>query len=359
MKTRRSPETPEELFSTLPDDAKQLIFNNLNGSESISLLRTSLRLFGSLAKQISQREDYPLRRLLSHGALGELDQAKIYWEKDPSLLTCYGTVYHPNLDYTVNPPIAIQNSLGRYKYENRTFWQILLMNEEWEEAKTAGELMTAEEKLNQFLEVFPEGKILKQDWDLENAKSLLKLKAVFDAIINDQTIDGNNLDQMSAATRKALEELYAYVRPKAFHRTGLVFDADIYLAALDLYRDDKLQGFNHCRFWNVRVEEVLASLLPTAYLRPHAQGIFRDKVSRDGCVISDKTSYFSFRRPSNSLPGLHFWVDGFGADRYSMATGGLGLTRVALSKIMSSNNESKDRLYAAIFTRQTPACLIL
>jgi hypothetical protein len=184
------------------------------------------------------------------------------------------------------------------------------MNEEWQEAENAGAFMTQEEKEKQFAEIFPDGKIAKYNWDLEQAKKLLQ--AVLDAITEDETIDGKNMDKMNDATRKALNALYAYVKPTAEHRTGLVFDANIYLAALTLHLGSKRGRSESGRFWSIRVEEVLASLLPTGYLRPHAQGIMRNSAKRTGCILSNNTSYFSFRRSSDFLPGSHFWVDEIG-----------------------------------------------
>lgn len=35
-------------------------------------------------------------QILSYGALGELEAAEKLWRKHPELLTCYGTISHPN-----------------------------------------------------------------------------------------------------------------------------------------------------------------------------------------------------------------------------------------------------------------------
>ncbi len=340
-----------DYISTLSEDPLRVVINKTSAFNIINFPNVSkyFSFFKALPEYKQALDD--LRQLLSATALGELDNASAIWSKDPSFLSCRGTVYHPNRDYTISPPIdiPIEKSLGRYKYVDRTPWQILCMNEEWDEAEIAGEHMTQEEKAKQYDEIFPNGNLFRPGWNLEEAKKLLK--AVFDAVINDKTIDGNDLDKMSDETRTALKALYAYVKPNPEHQTGLVFDANLYLAALDLFDDPKLHEWKHCRFWNVRVEETLASLLPTKYLRPHAQGIFQDKVERTWCILSDKSSYFSFRRSSNALPGLHFWVDVYGLPGAAHAGARADVpARPGFSKLMSSNNESKDRLYAAIFT---------
>jgi hypothetical protein len=105
------------VFSVLPDDIMfLLLISHLSGMESLNLLHTSksfvyLKTF--LWKNEDWQRNHPLRKLLSHGALGELDAAKILWIKDASLLTYYGTVYHPNRSYVddngnaLSPPIDI------------------------------------------------------------------------------------------------------------------------------------------------------------------------------------------------------------------------------------------------------------
>ncbi len=303
------------LLFTLPGEIWNLLFVSfLKGTASFNLFRT-YKFFSLFKKEISQLEDHPLRRLLSHGALGELEQAEAIWKKDLSLLTCYGTVYHPNRDYTVTPPVDIAQelSLGRYKYVERTYYQILMMNEEWEEAEEVEKSMTEEEKDKQFYEVFPNGEI-KAIWDLEKALELLN--DTFDAFIKDPVINMNGpKTDMSPLTQDRRNKLFDYIKPApGGHRTGLVSDARLYSAALDLYETKRGQFQNeHQReAWNRLVEEPLASLLPTVFLRPHSQGIFKDKVKRTGCTLADGSSYFPFRRSSKSLPGSHFWVYGNG-----------------------------------------------
>jgi hypothetical protein len=290
-----------------------------------------------------------LRKLLGHAVLGEWENAESIYKLFPDLLTCRGTIYHPNRTYEEGKaPVAIpaDKNPGRYKYDNCTAWQIALMNAEYEEAELMGKFMTEKEKQKQYVEIFPDGQLIKHNWDLEEAKR--RLDAVFDAVIKDQSINENNLDKMNEETSKALAELYAYVKPASEHHTGLVFDENIYLAALQLYEDrfSRFATWDQRTFWCIRVEEHLASLLGTGYLRLHAQGI-GNKLKRNGCTLADGSSYFAFRRPSNSVPGGSFFVEYFGEGRGALC---LPLLRAdGFSNFMSSKNESRDRTYAAIF----------
>ncbi|STX28890.1 Uncharacterised protein [Legionella beliardensis] len=249
-----------------------------------------------------------LRQLLSHAALGEWEQAKTIWLNDPLLLTHGGTIYHPNcideLDQKIEIPIEMNP--GRYKYVNCTAWQIALMNEEYDVAQEMAKFMTLEEKQKQF-KIFPNGKITKVNWDLRDA--IERLKAVFYAIINDKTINPS-CNKMNEDTYKKLNDFYLYVKPAKQQRMGLVFDVTIYLEALKLYKSkfNSFQSYAQRAFWCVRVEEYLASLLGTSYLRSHVQGLPSDFKKKD-CLLIDGSSYFAFRRSSKSIPGFHFFLN--------------------------------------------------
>ena len=177
----------------------------------------------------------------------------------------------------------------------------------------------AKAKKKQFFEIFPDGQIIKHNWDLEHAKKLLH--AVWDAITNDKVIDGNDLSKMSEATQNALYALYHYVKPTPEHKTGLVCDGNLRLAALELFdnRYSKLKTWQRCTFWYIKVEEWLAACLGTGLLRNHAQGI-GNQLSHSDCVLAndDGSSYFAFRRPSNSIPGDNFFVGYYGGRGTSM-----------------------------------------
>ena len=263
-------------------------------------------------------KSYPFRNLLSHVALGDWKAKKI-WENDPSLLTCRGTVYHPNRIYDDQGNVlfdvpADQNS-GRYQYVDVTPFKIALMNEEWGMATEMSEHIDADEVDKQFLDVFPDGKIVKYHCDNDEAKK--RLEVVFAEVINDTSINENNRDVMNESTRSALNNLYAYVKPIPEHRVGLVFDADIYAEALELFENNlgDFKNRNHWDqrlFWCIRVEEYLAGLLPTGYLRSHAQGIV-NQTKNTGCTLSDNSSYYAFRRQADSIPGFHFFVGVLGA----------------------------------------------
>lgn len=286
---------------------------------SLSQTSKSFKNLFSVNHQISEmihlKRDL-LRKLLGHAALGELKDAKKIWKKHPDLLTCYGTIFHPNRIYNgddVVGDIPFHHNPGRYKYENKTALQILWANEEYDEAKRLEDIVGPEEMQRQFFEVFPDGVIKKDNFDLEKANALLQ--AVFDAIIKDNNIHSENFDVMNANTKAALEALYAYAKPKSEHETGLVFDANFYLAALTLYdnkaHDQFKQHWAKYDFWCIRVEEWLAGCLGTGYLRLHAQGL-GNNLSRHGCNLADGSSSFAFRCEGHSVPGLHFFVGYYG-----------------------------------------------
>lgn len=324
METRRNDQDNnqgDDHISNMPPEVL-LTMGTLSGASGFyNLVRTSKQMSSLCFFKDYQEALEPLKQLLSHGALGELEAAEKIWREYPDLLTCRGTISHLNrccIDAQGQPlktPIDIpfDQNPGRYKYVNRTFWQILIMNGEYEEAEEAGKLMTDEEKKKQWAEIFPDGKMIKYDWDPEKAKELLR--EVFDAIAADDTIRWNKQTksfEMSEATRQKLHALYQYARPKSEHETGLVFPADFYLEALTMYDNESDKTFKNkwdkYSLWSVRVEEWLAVCLGTGFLRGHSQGI-GNKSHRKGCVLADGSSYF--RRPSDSIPGSHFFV-GFG-----------------------------------------------
>ncbi len=292
-----------------------------------------------------------LRQLLNHASLGRWTEAKAIWSKDPGFLTLRGTIYHPNRTYVEGQaPINIpaDKNPGRYQYVNLTAWQIALVNEEYEIAAEMAKEMDQDEKEKQFAEIFPRG-IAKYDWDFEEAKN--RLEAVFDAVIKDTSIDSNNLEIMNDATRSALHELYRYVKPTPEHQAGLVFDANIYLKARTLY-ERKLDEFNKNKsldqrsFWCVRVEEYLASLLGTGYLRQHVRGIFYNP-NESGCTLANKSSYFAFHRPANSLPGFNFFVGIYGgADPVRLyRSDGYGLRDPSFGNLCEKKREQREKIY--------------
>lgn len=290
-----------------------------------------------------------LHELLSHGSLGELEDAENKWRLSPDLLTVRGTIYHPNRIYVEGQApvdIPFYQNPGRYKYINRNFYQILLMNSEFEEAEVVGKLMSQEEKQKLVDEVFPDGEIKKYNFDLEEAKRLLQV--VFDAAAKDERLkierDGNhNIKNiiMSDSTRAALYKLYTYAKPKSEHEIGLVFDPEFYHEALKLY-DEKCdsqfkQKWNRYAFWNICVEEWLAGCLGTRFLRPHAQGL-GNPLTRRGCVLADGSSIFAFRRSSDSFLGSHIFVgyDGFPC-RFSSGPAGGGWARGGCATIFGAH----------------------
>ena len=337
---------------TLPDEVLDVMAVQSSPILNLSKLSKRFHLFFFDVRPLGLNL---LRRLLSHGALGELEAAEIIWRGCPDLLTWRGTIYHPNriyIDDNDNPlkepiDISFDQNPGRYKYVDRTFWQILIMNEEYEEAEEVGKLMSDEEKRKQFAEIFPHGEIKKYNFDLKEAKRLLQV--VFDEVAKDQLIDGNDLSKMSKSTREAMLALYAYAKPKSEHDTGLVFDANFYIEALKLYdeKSDQFKKWDRYKFWCIKVEEWLAGCLGTGYLRPHAQGI-GNELSRSGCILANGSSCFAFRRSSHSIR-IGFYIGREEDTLTFLLAGRFVLARRSLvTKLMSSKNENRDRLYAAI-----------
>lgn len=267
---------------------------------------------------------------MSHSALGEWEQAEEIWKVCPDLLSCRGTICHPNRSYVVGQAtidIPFHQNPGRYKYVDRTAWQIAVMNEEYEEAELMGKFMTDEEKKKQFAEIFPDGEIKKYGFDLEHAKQLLN--NLMDAIAEDASITSNDFSKMNDKTRAALNAVYQYEKqhPNQIHQIGLVSDPRFHLAALTMYDNDADKKFENnwdkYSFWCIRVEEWLAGCLGTGYLRPHAHGIGNDQGHRRGCLLKDGSSYFAFRRSSPDFPGACFFVgyygrQGAGCSRYNV-----------------------------------------
>lgn len=266
-----------------------------------------------------QTEPYfeQLRKLLSHGALGELGQATDIWTNHPALLDCYGTIYHPNRIRIDNKPdynIEFHANPGRYKHINCTYLQLLWANGEFEAAKPIEGLLGAEETARQFFELFPDGVIKKDNFNLEHAKTLLA--NLFEALAKDDTLVEGDFDIMNDETRQALYAVHDYAKPTSEHKTGLVFDADFYFAARMMF--DRDQGYSEvnprldgpeCNFWKIRVEEWLKGCLGTFYLRRIAQGISRQKSPTNGCLLQDGSSYFAFRQKNpNTIFGLNAFV---------------------------------------------------
>ncbi|OGT46438.1 MAG: hypothetical protein A3E82_00785 [Gammaproteobacteria bacterium RIFCSPHIGHO2_12_FULL_38_11] len=344
-------ESRRDQLSALSDELLCITSKSLKPADFIRLSATSKRCYGLFYEErhLALR---CLRQLLNHAALGEWEDAEGLWQSFPDLLTCRGTIYHPNRiaideDREVLFNIPLDINPGRYKYINVTAWQIALMNEEYEEAERMGACMTNEEKREQFAEVFPDGNMIKYNWNLKQAEQLLL--AVCNEVIKDPLINENDLSKMSASTRLARQALIEYVRPQVEHTSGHVFDVNLYIKALALY-EDQLRHFKtwgQRSFWNIKIEEWLAASLGTGYLRPHAQGI-ANGLRRTGCILTDGSSYFAFRRPLDSLPGSHFFVGYFGRP-YCLLFSHVAARLNAISKLMSRKNESRDRIYAAIF----------
>ncbi len=124
----------------------------------MNLARSSRRFYGLfkqdggylLALQL-------LNKLLGHAALGELEQAEEIWRSYPDLVSCKGTIYHPKKTYVEGQSavdIPFLKNPGRYLYRKRSFYQILLMNSEFEEAEKVGKLMCPDQMKIQSMKYF-------------------------------------------------------------------------------------------------------------------------------------------------------------------------------------------------------------
>lgn len=302
-------------LSALPAELKSHIIKFATPVEVINLANSST-IFHLFVYDKNRTCSLPqLRQLLTLAALGNYggeNGAFSIWSKNPKLLTYAGTIYHPNRTYNVDNTfvdIDPHKNPGRYKYIG-TAYQIALKNSEFEVAEQMGEYMDEDERNKQFFEIFPDGEIKKHHWDLKKAKKLLE--AVFAEVVKDTKINYANFDDMKETTKKALYALYDYVKPNPEQQTGLVSDPEFYLKALELYENkyDQFrkgdQGSKQRSFWCIRVEVYLISLLGTRFLRPYAQGWANKEKPEDGCVLSDRSSIFAFRR--SSIPGYHIFV---------------------------------------------------
>src|SRR5205085_1460333 len=166
----------ENIFNLMPDDIRifLLAFHLDYSSSVINFAITSKNNYQFFHKNSAL---ILLRPSLNHAALGEYDAVEHIYSKNRDILTRKGTTsWHP----------------GRYRYINCTDFQIALRNEEYEEAEKMGKYLTPEERQKQFDEVFPDGELISYGCQLETATLLIK--NVFNAIIADDRINENNLD---------------------------------------------------------------------------------------------------------------------------------------------------------------------
>ncbi|HEU5281925.1 MAG TPA: hypothetical protein VFU82_08115 [Gammaproteobacteria bacterium] len=235
-----------------------------------------------------------LQKLLNHISIGEINQAEVIWSKNPELLLKKGRVKRKNEIPLGSGNIApFEDSPGFYEYSDRTAYQIALMNEEFEAAKKMHEHMSPEEIIKQFDEVFPGGEIKNMHIDLEEGKA--KLKNLFLALTKTELHNDESAREVIIPdeAKRLLHELYSYAKPNANVSQGLVFDSELYYAAMELYRFN-IQSFKHgvrrtgddpdnpnlsydhryalMVFWCVRVEAWLAGCLGTANLRRYVRG---------------------------------------------------------------------------------------
>jgi hypothetical protein len=279
-----------DLFSQLPNNI--LLSGYLNNIvDAINLAKTSANCYRFYQQN---QERILLNSLLTHAVFGEWKAARKIWTRYPDILKLKGKV-------------------KRCYEHNHTAYQIAWRNEEDDIIAEMNQFLSPEEQKMQFDEIFPDGRLIKHNWSFDKAKQLLQ--KVFNAVIEDTVICENDMGLMNDKTRIALQALSDYLNPDQSGQcqTGLVCDVRIYQQARSCY-DDKFHLFvdwNRRAFWCIRVEEMIASFLSTAYLRPHCQGIHMiaaegEKLSDTGCILSNGSSYF--RCTEDFLPGLHFFV---------------------------------------------------
>jgi hypothetical protein len=315
----------DDLFSGLPNDLMLFLLGTYltNIVDIIHLAETSTNRYRFYQQK---QEQILLNTLLTHAVFGEWKAARKIWTKCPDILKVKGTVKRC------------------YKYNDHTAYQIAWRNEEDDIIAEMNQFLSAEEQKKQFDEIFPNGELIKHNWDFEHAKQLLQ--AVFDAVIKDTVIRENDMSLMNDETRLALQALCDYLSPdkSGQYQTGLVCDVRIYQQARSCYGDNfnAFRDWNRRTFWCLRVEEMIATFLSTGYLRAHCQGIFNvvdkeQKVNDAGCILSNGSSYF--RCTEDFLPGVHFFVTISGHVRLgSLHTTAIPFFPGLVGKLMSSKN---------------------
>jgi len=336
------------LFSLLPREIHLMLLHQyLSRSSIINLMRTS-KLFFKLVidDEVTQKNHFPylslplaeslvealktinqmnpIRRILGHCALAEWDHARALWEDDPMLLSCKGTLFHPNLTYVDGQdpiPIPFEKNPGRCELKGLTPWMMAFINEEYDILAEMNRFMPEQEQKKQFDEIFPDGKIKDYRFNLKVVEKLLY--DLFHALLSDGTLEDRELDVMQQRTRDTLLKFYQYIKPIK-HQKGLVFDPHIYLLTLsyyDKFRDEFAPRSNYVPrykdpmcirvFWCVRVEEYTANLLQSIDLRKHTQGLGEDDTLKSGCVTKENEPFFPFRSPKHLIPGydycMTFW----------------------------------------------------
>jgi hypothetical protein len=289
-----------DLFSSLSNEIMLELLDRYlaNLVDIIKLAKTSTNRY----RFYQQNQEPLLNTLLTHAVFGEWKAARKIWTKCPDILKLKGSVKRC------------------YKYNNHTAYQVAWRNEEDDIIAEMNKFLSREEQKKQFDEIFPDGKLIKQNWDFEQANKLLQ--AVFNAVIKDMVIGENDMSLMNDETRIALQAFCDYLNPDKSGQcqAGLVCDVRIYQQALSCY-EDNFNAFRDCNrrtFWCIRVEEMIATFLSTGYLRAHCQGVHNvvkkgHKLNDAGCILSNGLSYF--RCTEDFLPGFHCFVNIFGARR--------------------------------------------
>jgi len=285
-----------DLFSQLPRDLMLILAKNTAGM--INLAKTSTHRYRWFQENL--RESVLINKLLTHAVFGEWKAARKIWSTYPAIL----------------------RRKGKVKCGEHTAYQIAWKNEEADIIAEMNALLPLEEQQQQFYEIFPDGELVKHNWDFK--KGSLLLQNVFIAVTKDTLVDEFDMSLMNDETKAALQALHDYLNPEisGHCQTGLVCDVRIYQEALkylDNAKFDFLTNWGRTTFWCIRVEEMIASLLSTGYLRAHCQGIGNivqggQKMNDAGCCFP-KGEFSYFHCTEDMRPGFHFYVDNSGIPR--------------------------------------------
>lgn len=345
MNSRENNQT--DLFAILQDDISLFLLKNYL-STLIDIIHLSLTTQNAHHFFHQHHNKLVGKYLIQHAALGEWESAKKIWQRYPDSLMWRDSVYHPQ----------------RYHYQNRSALQIAWMNEEYGVVSEMAVQLNFEERVKQFYEVFPEGKLIKYDWNRQVAEVLLR--KLFFTINQDQMITEDNLDKMEDETRIALQLLYDYVLPKKdkICQKGLVFDVIFYQQALKLYDINigALRRLGQRKFWSVRVEEVIASCLSTGYLRAHCRGIYlienEKSLNSRECRLADGTSYFSHQRNPKTIAGSDFYIDAWGRQRTMEDWCERECTRPYFERLMLDKDKNKAQLVKRYLQPKVKGCVL-
>lgn len=336
----------------------ELLAQLISVGSVITFARSSPHLYSLYSKTYQYRllMDY-LKKAFDHVCFGEFDDLDFLLQACPEILTIRCTIQHR----------------GRFKLTDRFLWQIAEMNEEGDNERVRTMFVKYFKRLpdglnemaRQSAEVFSKG-MIKHGWDINEAIRLFD--NLYQAILNDDTLDEADLTKMNDATRTALQAFYSYVLPKPSEefREGLIFDVRLFSEVVKRY-DDKfyeLKDWNRRVFYGVKIWDELVKVLPTGYLRPICQGLYyvvgapaanraREQLTVNGCRLRSGVRVLPLGSDPNFVFGRDFINVLGGADLaesgFLRTRGGAGIAH-RFGILMSSKNIKQKEIYAAVAT---------